>query len=71
VVGRKINLDDVDELRIIGTVLSRTHIAINLIPPGMLHGLALAEFPAFLPLAHGRVVPCKLANAAGPEDIEA
>ena len=59
-----------DEIRVVGRMLFRPHIAKHLVAARMPHRLGLAEFLVVLTLADGRMVMGDLLDFAAPDLIE-
>ena len=60
----------VDEPGVVGLVPLRAYVAVHLVAPGMLHRVALGQFPRVLPLAHRRVIRCQFFDAPGTKLVQ-
>ena len=58
------------EIRVVGRVLFRTHVAENLVAARVVHGFGFAQFARVFTLAHRRMVVGDFADLAAADLVE-
>jgi len=70
-VGLEGDAADLDEAGVVGRVLLRADVAVDLVAARVLHGVGLAQLARVLALAHRRVIVGNFADGAGAELVQA